>query len=1008
MYKFDEEKYELAIIEFFTDSLGYEHIYAPNLERDAYDVLLMDKLRESLKCINKEANILAIDEAIYKIKNLGSGSLVSKNMAFHKFLTRGVDVSYFVDGENKSDHIKLIDTKNIQNNSFVICNQMTIKENGTYRPDLIIYINGLPLVNIELKSCSRENVDVSEAFRQIETYKRTIPSLYCYNSFVMISDMSETHVGTITASESRFVSWKSVDGTLESKNFIDFKTPLEGMFGKERIIDIISNFIMYVQAKDEEPTKVLAGYHQYFAVKKSLEATVNAKGNSGKIGVVWHTQGSGKSYTMVFYTAMLTKLLGNLTFVVLTDRNDLDDQLYGTFNCTKEHINQTPTQVTSRADLKDKLTNIKVGGVYFTTMQKFAEETGLLSNRDDIVVIADEAHRSQYGLDSKVDKNTGKIRYGFAHYVRESLPNASFIGFTGTPIDNTDKSTIEIFGYYIDVYDMTQAVFDGATRPIYYESRVIKLNLDQNVLQQIDDEYDLIAEEAENYHIDKSKKDLGSMSALFGASEVVETFCIDMLNHYEQRKDLVVGKAMIVAYNRQIAVDIYEKLVSLKPELEEQLCIVMTTNNSDPEKWQKLASKKELKEKERQFKDPNGKLKICIVVDMWLTGFDVPSLDTMYIYKHMKAHTLMQAIARVNRVYGDKEGGIVVDYVGIAGALEKAMRDYTLRDQEQNSQNKVDVAYKIVQEKIDICHSLMYRFDYSDFLIDTEKITNLKRAELISDGINHIIACNERKLDFQKEAQALHKAGKLCRSMIKKDENFKMAYFEAVRTSVNKVTGLGKINVKEINERISEIMKNAIATDGVINLFDNLPEFSIFNEEHLKKISQMKQKNLAAELLIKILRDELKIFRRQNLVKSVEFSKRMEILLNQYNNGHITNAEVIEELIKLAETMTLEDSESIKLGLTKEEKAFYDAIKIPEDRNKFNDDKVLSEMAKEITSLIRTNKTLDWHKKENVRSEMRRLVKRLLKKHKYPPENYEYALETVLEQVKVSAENDFY
>ena len=1002
---FTESSYENAVIELFTDELGYEYILGAEIERDYRNVVLEDTLHDRLRAINPKAHKKAIDEAVRKVMNLESPNLLQNNRNFHEMLTAGVPVSYNDDGV-KADHIWLVqfDEKKINDNSFIISNQFTVVDVAEKRPDIVIFINGLPLVVMELKSESREETDSSEAYLQIRNYLQAIPSLFVYNSFCIISDMIDTRAGTITSNESRFMRWKSVDGSEEDKRAVAFDTLYKGMFDKKRLIDIIKNFVLFLGVDEgSEYIKILAAYHQYFAVNKAVESTVHAVDTDGKAGVFWHTQGSGKSLSMLFYSRLLTDRLNNPTLVVITDRNDLDDQLFGTFCTASEHLRQTPIQATSRTHLKSLLDGRQAGGVIFTTMQKFEEDTNILSDRKNIVLIADEAHRSHYGLDAKVNRETGELSYGMAKYIRDALPNASFIGFTGTPIESVDRSTQEVFGDYIDIYDMTQAVEDNATRPIFYENRVMNLKLKDDVLKRIDEEYDSLSENAEPHHIERSKKELGQMEAILGADDTIKELCNDIVKHYEDRKHILEGKAMIVAYSRPIAMKIYHKLLDIRPEWGEQVIIVMTSSNKDPEQWFTLiGNKQHKKELGKQFKDPSSNTKIAIVVDMWLTGFDVPSLNTMYLYKPMKGHTLMQAIARVNRVYKDKEGGLVVDYAGIAGALKRAMKDYTKRDQDNYGDLDIGkAALPKFQEKLEICRNLAHGLDLKKFVSGTDR----DRANIIADGIDKVLASEDEKKVYLGEASALKQAETLCRSLLDDATKIESALYEAIRAGVSKVTGEGKISPREINERINELLKASIRSEGIINVFAQSKEFSLFDEEYLKAIQSMKQKNLAVEMLRKLLGDEIKAYIRTSIVKSELFSERMKSLMNLYRNGLISNAEVIEELIKMAYDMKDAKQQGDELGLTAEEVAFYDALSSPEGVKAAFTNQEFIDMTHELTEMLRKNKTIDWTLKETARARMRSMIKRLLKKFKYPPEGQEAALAMVLKQAELMSES---
>lgn len=734
---FTEANYENSVIELFRNDLGYEYVYGPDIERDFYNPLYEDVLLDSLYRLNRALPDDAIQDALFKLKNFENGELVQKNAAFMDYLQNGIPVSYFVDGEERSSIVYLVDYKNPDNNSFIIANQWTFIENSNKRPDVILFLNGLPVVLVELKSPSREETDASEAYRQLRNYMQEIPSMFIYNAICVMSDQLTSKAGTITSGEDRFMKWKTKDGKYEDTEFAKFDTFFEGMFQKERLLDIIKNFICFSN-EGINSFKILAGYHQYFAVRKAIESTKHATVTDGKGGVFWHTQGSGKSLSMVFYAHLLQEALDSPTIVVITDRNDLDDQLYGQFAKCKEFLRQEPIHAESRENLKSLLAGRQANGIIFTTMQKFEESHEALSERNNIIVMADEAHRGQYGLAETVDAKTGKIKIGTARIIRNTLPNATYIGFTGTPISSKDRSTREVFGDYIDIYDMTQAVEDGATRPVYYESRVIKLNLDEDTLKLIDSEYDIMAENADGEVVEKSKRELGKMEAVLGNDNTINSLVCDILDHYENnRENLLTGKAMIVAYSRPIAMKIYKRILELRPAWTEKVGVVMTSGNNDPEEWRKIIGNKHHKDElAKKFKDNNSPMKIAIVVDMWLTGFDVPSLATMYVYKPMSGHNLMQAIARVNRVFRDKEGGLVVDYVGIASALKQAMNDYTSRDKKNYGDTDVlKVAYPKFLEKLSVCRDMFHGYDYSKFTGGTD----LERAKTISGAVNFIM-----------------------------------------------------------------------------------------------------------------------------------------------------------------------------------------------------------------------------------------------------------------------------
>ena len=1016
--KYVEENYENSIIELFKNDLQYHHVYGPNIERDFYFPLYEDVLLESIERINDGLSQSAIDEALYKLKNFENGELAQKNMVFMDYLQNGVPVRYFDGSEEKSAIVYLIDYNNVNNNSFIVANQWTFIENSNKRPDIILFINGLPLVLMELKSPSREETDASEAYRQLRNYMHEIPSMFIYNAICVMSDHLVSKAGTITSGEDRFMEWKSKDGNRVNDKFAQFDTFFEGIFEKERLLDIIKNFICFSN-EGIKTFKILAGYHQYFAVKKAIVSTKNATQTDGKAGVFWHTQGSGKSLSMVFYAHLLQKALNSPTIVVITDRNDLDDQLYGQFSKCKDFLRQTPIQAESRDHLKQLLEGRQANGIIFTTMQKFEEYGVALSDRRNIVVMADEAHRGQYGLTEKIKmtkneqgEEIAKRTVGIARIIRDSLPNATFIGFTGTPISSADRNTTEVFGKYIDIYDMTQAVEDGATRPVYYESRVVKLNLDEDTLKIIDDEYDLMASNADEVVIEKSKKKLGQMEAILGNDSTIDSLVNDIIYHYEEnREHLLTGKAMIVAYSRPIAMKIYEKILELRPrwKQEEKVAVVMTSGNKDPEEWHAIIGNKAHKEElAKKFKDNSSSLKIAIVVDMWLTGFDVPSLATMYVYKPMRGHNLMQAIARVNRVFGDKEGGLVVDYIGIAGALKQAMNDYTTRDKKNyGDMNIVDIAYPKFLEKLSVCQDLFYGYDYSLFKTGTE----LQRAKVISGAVNFIIdpVREEDKDIFVKEALLMHQALSLCSSIVDEENRFEAAFFETIRVMVNRLMNNGngqKLSLPDINERINELLKQSIKSDGVINLFSSIKEeFSLFDPKFLEDVAKMKEKNLAIELLKRLIADQVAVYKRTNVVKSAKFSEIIKATLNRYINGMITNEEVIQELLTLAKQITDAQNEGNKLGLTADELAFYDALTKPQAIKDFYENEELIAITKELADTLRKNSTIDWQKKESARANMRMKIKRLLKIHRYPPDGMDDAVQTVMMQCEMWADN---
>ncbi len=996
---FTEESYENALITLL-ENLGYEHLYGPDIERD-YKVPYYDfQLTHSLRIVNPTKPIEAIEEAKRKLRDIDTGPLVQKNEKFMEYLQNGIEVTYQEKGDTMYDIVYLIDYEHPDRNTFQAINQWTFVEKSEKRADIMIFVNGLPLVLIELKSPSREETDASAAYRQIRNYIQEIPSLFIYNVFCVMSDMALSKAGTITSKEDRFMEWKSKDGIEETKDFIDYDTFFVGIFKRDRFLDLIKNFTCF-SIDESSSAKILAGYHQYFAVKKAIDRTVRATNSDGKIGVFWHTQGSGKSLSMVFYAHLIQSVLNKPTIVVITDRNDLDDQLYTQFSKCERFLRQKPVQASSRDNLRELLLGREANGIIFTTMQKFEESDGPLSERRNIVVMTDEAHRGQYGFEEKVNAK-GKISVGLARIIHDSLPNASFIGFTGTPISEKDRDTQEVFGDYIDIYDMTQAVKDGATCPVFYESRVVNLKLDEATIREIDAEYEQLADEgATAQQIEESMHEMSHLEEILGAPETIDSLVRDILKHYEENRQYeLTGKAMIVAFSRPIAIRIYNRILELRPDWTEKVKVVMTGSNNDPEEWHQIVGNKQYKkELAKKFKDDNDPMKIAIVVDMWLTGFDVPSLATMYVYKPMSGHNLMQAIARVNRVFTGKAGGLVVDYIGIAKALKEAMRDYTKQDQENYGNTNIkDTALVKFKEKIEVCSDLFHGFDYAKFRTGTDA----DRAEIIKGAVNYMLApaMEEKCESFLKEALLLKNAVSLCRSLLNEEQRYESAFFETVRTSIGRLKNIKtKVSKKEINERIGELLKQSIKSEGVINLFSDIKEeFSLFDPAFLDEISKMKEKHIAIELLKRLLKERVHLYERTNLVQAQKFSDLINMALSNYLKGLLTNEEVIKELLELAQEIAKSEKVADSLGLNAEEKAFYDALTRPQAVKDFYTNEQLVSLTKELTEELRKNRTIDWQKKESARAGMRSKVKRLLKKYKYPPEEEQSALETVIHQ----------
>lgn len=1012
-FAIDEDFYEKTLIEYFCENLDYEHLYGPDVPRtttEYHDVFLPDILPDALERINPTLPRQAINEAVLKINDVDTGSLQQRNEAFHEYLQSGVEVRFFDGKEEQNDIVYLIDFDNPENNDFHVVNQWTFVEYSNKRPDLIVFVNGMPLVIFELKSPSREETDSSDAYLQLRNYMQHIPSMFVPNAFCVMSDMSDTRVGTITASEDRFVKWKSIDGDYSETQNADWKTMLEGMFRKERLTDIIKNFICFNDSADSV-VKILAGYHQYFSVHKAADRAVEAVAGDGKIGVFWHTQGSGKSLSMVFLAHMLQEKLQSPTIVVITDRNDLDDQLFSQFGRCANFLRQKPERAINRKNLQALLRDREANGIIFTTMQKFMEDDEPLCDRSNVVVMVDEAHRGQYGLTEKMTAD-GRISIGAARLVRKALPNASYIGFTGTPISTEDKNTREIFGDYIDVYDMTQAVEDEATRPVYYESRVVALGLNEETLAQLDREYADFANEANEISVEKSKRDFAGLDAIFATPQVIDSLCRDIIDHYENyRSDVLTGKALIVAYSRPVAMKIYYRMLELRPEWKEKLGVVMTMGNQDPEEWFEVCGgKTHKKEMERRFKKEDDPLKIAIVVDMWLTGFDVPSLATMYVFKPMKGHNLMQAIARVNRVYKGKEGGLVVDYIGIANALKRAMKDYTQRD--QHNYGDMDIAataYPKFLDKLEVCRDLLYGFEYHDRIFSNSRV---ELAEAINEGTNWLLdpGHKEDMEDFVKQAQLMNQALSLCKSLVSEEDQHEAAFLSVLRVQVLRITGRtgtggGGMTYAEFNKHIASILEQAVTAQGTINIFEkDSVEISIFDEAFLEELAHMKEKNIALETLKRLIKEQVKNYQKTSVVKAQKFSEMLQKSVNGYLNGMLTNAEVIEELLNMAKEMMAERKEGKDLGLSQEELAFYDALTKPQAVKDFYDNEELIAITRELTEAMRQNATIDWQRKESARAGMRRAIKRLLRHHRYPPEGMEDAMETVMAQCELWAD----
>lgn len=1005
---FTENSYEQAIIALF-EQMGYRYECGYDVERDPRNPLHEEVLRASLRRVNPGLTDYALGELVKQLKEIDGADLVAQNETFTDYLQNGMPVEDKAGSEYRTVNARLIDYDEPEKNDFRIVNQWTVEQFATRRCDLVVMVNGLPLVVMELKSPSNEGVGENDAYNQIKAYQRQIPCLFVYNAFNVISDMLTTRAGTLTAKQERYMEWKTRNGEYESAAVADYATFFQGIFQKERLLDLVQNFLCFDKA-DGKAWKILGAYHQYFAVNKALSRTRDAVRGNGKIGVFWHTQGSGKSFSMLFFTHLVIKHFAESTILVVTDRKDLDQQLFGQFGRCKDFLRTEPVNAQSRAELIELLKNRQSGGIIFTTIQKFEEGTEPLSTRKNIIVMTDEAHRSQYG-DEHWDTKTETMKKGQALKMREALPGASFIGFTGTPISSRDKDTTEVFGDYIDIYDMTQAVEDGATRPVYYESRVIQLDLDTDIVNQLDREFDALLEAgATDEQVTRAQREVSRLEQVLSSDATIDSLVRDIIAHYEEnRAGHLTGKAMIVALTRQVGIKIYKRMLELRPEWKEKVRVVMTASNKDPEEWHAIigteADKKELA---RRFKDNDDPMKIAIVRDMWLTGFDVPSLATMYVFKAMSGHNLMQAIARVNRVFPGKEGGLIIDYIGIAQALKQAMNDYTKRD--QNRFGNPDIAKTALvkfREELAICQDQLHGCSYSDFFQEDNGL----KAQALTTALNYMLApqMEHKRKHLVEHAALLHNAQTLCRSLLDRHDKVEVAFFDALRVMLVRFTQTSgaRITRKEINQRISELLKQSIRSEGVVNLFaDVRQEFSLFDEEFMKEIQRMKEKNIALELLKSLLKDKVAAMKRTNVVQSDLFSNMLTESLNRYIKGLLTNEEVIKELLEMAKNIRKEEEEGNKLGLSVEEKAFYDALTRPEMVRRCYTDEQFVALTKELTEVLRRNRSIDWRHKESARAQMRVMIKRLLKKYKYPPEGAEEALQTVMDQCDNWAENE--
>lgn len=1036
---FSESEVEQSALEWL-DELGYEIAFGPDLiegahaERESFqEVILKERLMDALLSMNPRVPKTAIEDAIRQILIPTQVSLVENNRMFHLMIMNGVNVTYHdQNGNLKHTQVKLFDFEHINCNNFLAANQFTVIENRVEkRPDVVIFVNGLPLVVFELKTVSDEKVSLKSAYRQIKNYQSSIESLFVYNAFNVISDGLNAKVGTLTSQEDRYTTWRTIDGkNIAPTSFPQLETLIKGMFEKHRLLDIIKQYILF-QKEGHEYIKIIAGYHQYHAVNTAIDKTIEATSDNGdrRIGVIWHTQGSGKSLSMVFYAGklVLSQELSNPTIVVITDRNDLDDQLYLTFAKSQDLLRSIPVQAESRSHLRELLNGRESGGIIFSTIQKFTpddlSDTSALTARKNVIVLADEAHRSQYGFSSKViqTKEEAYEKYGFAKYLRDSLPNASYIGFTGTPIELTDKNTRAVFGDYIDIYDMSRAVEDHTTVKVYYESRIARLDFKVQK-ELIDENYDVITEDQESSTSELIKRKWARLEAVVGAQSRVQSIAKDIVEHFEKRQlamETPVGKAMIVAMSRRIAVELYDEIIKLRPEwhsddlMKGKIKVVMTGASSDPEEWQIHVGNKQKRETlAKRMKDNNDELQIAIVRDMWLTGFDVPSLHTMYVDKPMQGHNLMQAIARVNRVFGAKQGGLVVDYIGIAAKLKEALQVYTDQDREQTGVDTT-VASQILLEKLDVIRELLHKHDYSLFF--TGKSTD--KLKVIMETIDFILGLHKDiKDNILKTISELSKAYGLCATTFEAERhNVEIGFYKTIRAGVIKFIGDDKPvkSIDDIDEEINQLISDSLKSEDVVDVLAEMgikkPELSILSDEFLEQIKASKRKNVAIELLKRLIKGNIKQISRKTIVQSRLFSDLLESILNKYYARLITSAEVIDELIKLAKEIVEAADAGKETGLSEDEYAFYEALASNMTAKEIMGTDVLKQIAIELTQKIKASTTIDWNIRSSIRAKIQFEIKVLLKKYKYPPDdpkdpnNYEKSIKLIMDQTELLA-----
>lgn len=1042
-----EDQLEQQCLEWFAEG-GWEIVHGadiapdgPTPERSNYrQVVLLADLEAAVRRINPHLPDAAVEQAIAIVSKPESLDTVISNRGFHRLLLDGVPVVYKRDDEVIHDHAFVIDFTDLQANRFRAINQFTIQGSKQLRrPDIICFINGLPLAVLELKSPTAENVDIWDAFNQTQTYKDEVPDLFAYNEAVVVSDGYNARVGSLTANQERFMPWRTLKHE-DDKPLLDWQleTMVRGFFDRELFLDYLRYFVIFENDSDKLIKKI-AGYHQFHAVREAVKATVIASQDPGqffqaekraryadevvpgskKAGVVWHTQGSGKSISMCCYAGKLLQQpeMNNPTLVVVTDRNDLDGQLFGTFSAAKELLKQDPTQADDRDTLRVMLAERESGGIIFTTVQKFALLAGenahpILNDRHNIVVISDEAHRSQYGLKATL-KADGSYKFGYAKHMRDALPNAAFIGFTGTPIANEDKDTRAVFGDYVSIYDIQDAVDDGATVPIYYESRLAKLDINRDLIDELSDQVEDVVEDEEDLSLrEKTKGEWSRLEKLVGSGPRLQQVAADLIQHFETRSALMEGKAMIVAMSRDICAQLYNEIVALRPEWHDDdpekgaIKVVMTGSAADKKLLQPHIHNKQTKKRlEKRFKDINDPLKLVIVRDMWLTGFDAPACHTMYVDKPMKGHNLMQAIARVNRVFKNKPGGLVVDYIGIANELKQALKTYADAKGRGEPTHSTEEAYAILLEKLDIIHGMFAKtpkspgFDYSNFATDAIK--------LLVPAANYILGLDDGKKRFLDTVLAMSKAYSLCSTMDEAGAYHKeIAFLSAVKAAITKYTSVDrKLTQEEKNSTLKQILDNAVIAEGVTDVFAlcglDKPNIGLLSDEFLEDVRQMPYKNFAVELLEKLLKDNIKAKTRNNVVQEKKYSDRLQETLRRYNNRGIETAQVIEELIAMAKQFQADLAREAALGLNPDEVAFYDALANNESAVRELGDEILKKIAIEITDKLRASTTVDWQVRESVRAKLRILVRRTLQRYKYPPDQAVAAVELILQQAEV-------